>query len=236
MYSITDISSGEVIYSKRHTSRNYTSIAHVTYYYLEGGLRDGCMYPSLSSHVVSTNFGGLAVLVGPDSPASSPRCHLAPLGWIGNVAVGSEAHALDTHALMGAGVTHILNLTEAPPEPRSQFTTKHLPMRDTLSQDMLSCLTEALPFIGSADARRVFVHAGISRSVSVTIAYVMWSARCSLAEAQRTVFESRRCAEPNLNFMGQLYVFEQARDKLGSTGTLQEVCDAAKAILSAYGT
>jgi len=56
----------------------------------------------------------------------------------------------------------------------------------------------------------VLVHclAGISRSVSVTVAYLMSSMCLSLDDAYTLVKRRRPHASPSLNFMGQLLDFE----------------------------
>jgi len=64
------------------------------------------------------------------------------------------------------------------------------------------------------EARRVqcgvMVHclAGISRSVTVAVAYLMSSMCLSLNDAYELVKSSRPHASPSLNFMGQLLDFE----------------------------
>lgn len=52
-------------------------------------------------------------------------------------------------------------------------------------------------------------HAGISRSATVCIAYMMQSQRMTLKEAYEHVRGRRPIISPNLHFMGQLMVFEQ---------------------------
>ena len=52
-------------------------------------------------------------------------------------------------------------------------------------------------------------HAGISRSATVCIAYMMQSQRMSLKEAYEHVRGRRPIISPNLHFMGQLMAFEQ---------------------------
>jgi protein-tyrosine phosphatase len=58
---------------------------------------------------------------------------------------------------------------------------------------------------------RVLVHcqAGVSRSPTITIAYIMALLGKSSNDAFEFVKNKRNIVSPNLNFMGQLFEFEQ---------------------------
>ena len=62
---------------------------------------------------------------------------------------------------------------------------------------------------------RVLLHcqAGVSRSPSITIAYLMAEQGRSLTDAFDYVKAKRNIISPNLNFMGQLYEFQQRVSK-----------------------
>ena len=70
-------------------------------------------------------------------------------------------------------------------------------------------------FVFTEEARSkrcgVLVHclAGISRSVTVTVAYLMQSLRWSLNDAYDFVKQRKSNVSPNFNFMGQLLDFEK---------------------------
>ena len=63
-----------------------------------------------------------------------------------------------------------------------------------------------------ASNRVVLVHcmAGISRSVTITIAYLMKFHRMSMQRAYQYLKDMRPAISPNLNFMGQLIEFERS--------------------------
>ncbi|KTF77958.1 hypothetical protein cypCar_00046813, partial [Cyprinus carpio] len=77
--------------------------------------------------------------------------------------------------------------------------------RDVLNQLLM------LPEKAKASNARVLVHclAGISRSATIAIAYIMKRMDMSLDEAYRFVKEKRPTISPNFNFLGQLLDFEK---------------------------
>ena len=76
------------------------------------------------------------------------------------------------------------------------------------------------PFLDLAksDNASVLIHCqgGVSRSPTVTIAYLMHINKLSLTEAYEFVKNRRPCIAPNFNFMGQLLEMEQRRNGLNS--------------------
>ena len=58
---------------------------------------------------------------------------------------------------------------------------------------------------------KVLVHcqAGVSRSVTITVAYIMLHSRMSMMDAFKYVKSCRSIVAPNFNFMGQLMEFEK---------------------------
>ncbi len=61
----------------------------------------------------------------------------------------------------------------------------------------------------------VHCHAGISRSATICIAYIMKTMKCDLAEAYEFVKQKRPCVSPNLHFMGQLLAFQKQLEESG---------------------
>ncbi|XP_061591790.1 dual specificity protein phosphatase 7-like [Cololabis saira] len=113
-------------------------------------------------------------------------------------------------------IKYILNVTPNLPnmfEHDSRFRYKQIPISDHWSQNLSQFFPEAISFIDEARSKRcgVLVHclAGISRSVTVTVAYLMQRLNLSLNEAYDFVKKKKSNISPNFNFMGQLLDFER---------------------------
>ncbi len=55
----------------------------------------------------------------------------------------------------------------------------------------------------------IHCHAGVSRSPTIAVAYLMKHFPMAMADAYKFVKTKRSIISPNLNFMGQLWEFEQ---------------------------
>lgn len=73
-----------------------------------------------------------------------------------------------------------------------------------------------LAFVFAEEARQkearvlVHCHAGVSRSATITIAYLLTRSSLNLMDAYRFVKTRRTIISPNFNFMGQLMEYEQS--------------------------
>ncbi|XP_043919575.1 dual specificity protein phosphatase 7-like [Protopterus annectens] len=114
------------------------------------------------------------------------------------------------------GIKYILNVTPNLPnifEHNGDFKYKQIPISDHWSQNLSQFFPEAISFIDEARSKKcgILVHclAGISRSVTVTVAYLMQKMNLSLNDAYDFVKRKKSNISPNFNFMGQLLDFER---------------------------
>ena len=122
-----------------------------------------------------------------------------------NVYLGNEPASKDKKVLKEKGVTHILisakYLVKHHP---NDFIYHELPLDDFASQDLFPYIAEAVEFI--KNSKIVYVHcaAGISRSASMVMAYLMIGKKMSLDNALNLVRKKRCIVSPNPGFISQL--------------------------------
>uniref|UniRef100_A0A3Q4BZK1 Dual specificity protein phosphatase n=1 Tax=Mola mola TaxID=94237 RepID=A0A3Q4BZK1_MOLML len=127
--------------------------------------------------------------------------------------LGSALHASKKEVLDGIGISALLNVSaDCPNHFEGAYQYKCIPVEDNHKEDISCWFLEAIEFIDSVrDASgRVLVHcqAGISRSATICLAYLMKRKRVRLDEAFEFVRRRRSIISPNFSFMGQLLQFE----------------------------
>lgn len=127
--------------------------------------------------------------------------------------LGSAYHASRKDMLDMLGITALINVSaNCPNHFEGSFLYKSIPVEDNHKADISSWFNEAIEFIDSVRNKggRVFVHcqAGISRSATICLAYLMRTNRVKLDEAFEFVKQRRSIISPNFSFMGQLLQFE----------------------------
>ncbi|KAK9511805.1 hypothetical protein O3M35_000397 [Rhynocoris fuscipes] len=145
---------------------------------------------------------------------SHPPSRVLPYLYVGNA-----RDARDFDLLKDLNVTRILNVT---PQATIHLNGsadgygiayRQLPASDSTQQNIKQYFEEAFSFIEEArkSNSNVLVHcqAGISRSPTIAIAYIMKYRGLSMIEAYKMVKNARSIISPNLNFMGQLLELEQ---------------------------
>ncbi|XP_069091758.1 dual specificity protein phosphatase 4 [Pleurodeles waltl] len=127
--------------------------------------------------------------------------------------LGSAHHAARRDMLDALGITALLNVSsDCPNHFEGHFQYKSIPVEDNHKTDISSWFMEAIEYIDSVKGcqGRVLVHcqAGISRSATICLAYLMMKKRVKLEEAFEFVKQRRSIISPNFSFMGQLLQFE----------------------------
>ncbi|XP_013407671.1 dual specificity protein phosphatase 10 isoform X2 [Lingula anatina] len=130
--------------------------------------------------------------------------------------LGNERDAADLQRLKDLNITYVLNVTSHIPYQHEHqgIKYKRLPASDSCQQNLTQYFQEAFDFIEEArnSGANVLVHchAGVSRSATITIAYLLKHTRMVMVDAYKYVKNKRSIISPNFNFMGQLLEFEQA--------------------------
>lgn len=152
---------------------------------------------------------------GPDVPSPSSSA-VFPVEVLPHLYLGNAKNSADIDCLYKNNIRYILNVTPNVPNTfrdMEAFKYMQIPINDHWSQNLGSFFNDAIAFIDEARAKKcgVLVHclAGISRSVTVTVAYLMKSHRLSLNDAYDFVKKCKPNISPNFNFMGQLLDFER---------------------------
>lgn len=158
---------------------------------------------------------------------SSPIVCPFPVEILPHLYLGSAKNSADLAQLKKYGITYILNVTANVPnmfENEKNFKYLQIPISDHWSQNLSSFFPQAIKFIDEArnNNKGVLVHclAGISRSVTVTVAYLMNRECMSLNRAYDHVKHCKPNISPNFTFMGQLLDFEKCLngDRQGDSG------------------
>lgn len=133
--------------------------------------------------------------------------------------LGNEANSRDIRALHKHSIQYVLNVTPDLPnvfENSGSIQYMQIPITDHWSQNLASHFPKAIEFIEGARTQQkgVLVHclAGVSRSVTITVAYLMFKYRLNLNDAYNVVRAKKSNISPNFNFMEQLYNYERELD------------------------
>lgn len=128
--------------------------------------------------------------------------------------LGGVMSALNELDLQVKKITHILSLDNKPLPLTAthKLTYKHVYALDMDDFDLISCFTECFTFIDQAiDGHcSVLVHcqAGMSRSASVVVGYLMYKQQLDLKTSLQHVTSRRPQVRPNYGFMEQLELLE----------------------------
>ncbi|XP_026111107.1 dual specificity protein phosphatase 8-like [Carassius auratus] len=135
--------------------------------------------------------------------------------------LGSQRDVLNKELMTQNGITYVLNASNTCPKPDfiSDNHFMRIPINDSYCEKLLPWLEKTNEFIDKAKVAncRVIVHclAGISRSATIAIAYIMKTMCLSSDDAYRFVKDRRPSISPNFNFLGQLLEFERGLQMKG---------------------
>lgn len=161
-----------------------------------------------------------------------PITNVGPTRILPFLYLGSQQDAHNQQLLSDYNITYEVNVSTNCPKPDfildSHFL--RLPVNDSYGEKLLPYFVRATQFIDRVRETNgsVLVHclAGISRSPTVAIAYVMRHLRLTFDDAFRYVKSKRPTISPNFNFLGQLLEYERQlrseevlHDDLGSSSS-----------------
>ncbi|KAM8973659.1 dual specificity protein phosphatase 16 [Pelodytes ibericus] len=144
-----------------------------------------------------------------------PVSNVGPTRILPHLYLGCQRDVLNKELMQQNEIGFVLNASNTCPKPDFICDSHFLrvPVNDSFCEKILPWLDKSVDFIEKAKASnsRVLVHclAGISRSATIAIAYIMKRMDMSLDEAYRFVKEKRPTISPNFNFLGQLLDFEK---------------------------
>ena len=142
-----------------------------------------------------------------DSKPDSDLHQVIPRFFIGSQDAASNFKGLQEHE-----ISHILNVGGATVANLPHIIYKYMPILDTPEFNIKDHFDDAILFVRKGlQSGSVLVHcnAGISRSSTVIVAYLMKEERRSLDSALQLVKKARCIAKPNPGFMKQLRSYEK---------------------------
>jgi hypothetical protein len=137
---------------------------------------------------------------------------------VDGVYLGGQEAACDRASLMKNGVKYILNVSAEvdcffETDHPSVFIYKRMKIADDRSSDIMDSMLDAIAFIELARRNNsgILVHcvAGMSRSASMVMAYIMKTHGITLLDTYWMVKKARYTASPNPSFMEQLVRYER---------------------------
>lgn len=199
--------------------RNFSSV-----YLLSGG------FAEFSSSFPGLCEGKSTLIPTCISQPCLPVSNTGPTRILPHLYLGCQRDVLNKELMQQNDIGYVLNASNTCPKPdfipESHFL--RVPVNDSFCEKILPWLDKSVDFIEKAKASNghVLVHclAGISRSATIAIAYIMKRMDMSLDEAYRFVKEKRPTISPNFNFLGQLLDFEKKiKNQSGQPGPISKL-------------
>ncbi|XP_056135718.1 dual specificity protein phosphatase 5 [Lampris incognitus] len=188
--------------------------------FLKGGYENfHSQYPELCNELKSPDESGSETEKRVNGPCEK-LCHHKPdydqgkpVEILPFLYLGSAYHASRHDYLSDLHITALLNVSRRNLQPaKGHYDYKWIPVEDNHMADISSHFQEAIEFIDHVkqSGGKVLVHceAGISRSPTICMAYIMRTQRLHLDDAFDIIKQRRTLISPNFSFMGQLLQFE----------------------------
>ncbi|XP_061177532.1 dual specificity protein phosphatase 18-like [Saccostrea echinata] len=129
----------------------------------------------------------------------------------------SGVGGITSENLQTASITHVVNMATELRDfvyPLPDLHIHRLNLRDSLDEDIFSVLEDCVRLVDDIQKNggRILVHcvAGISRSATVCIAYLIKTKQMSLKDAHQHVFQCREIIFPNKGFWRALIKYEES--------------------------
>lgn len=126
--------------------------------------------------------------------------------------LSSQDVANDETLLSQYKISHVLNVSGSPSTKYPGVNYCEIPLLDLPEQSLNECFSACFDFVEDGmKTGRVLVHcnAGVSRSVSIVIAFLIKNRNLSFNEAFTIVKTARPSAKPNEGFLKQLTMYER---------------------------
>ena len=133
-----------------------------------------------------------------------------------NLYLGNIKDAQSAAKLKSLGITKVLSIINESQLLKYSDNIEHklINVADIPRQNIIQYFGECLMFIDDNN-KKVLVHcyAGVSRSATIVIAYIMWKNQLDYAEASKYLERIRPIIFPNYGFVRQLEIFDKLLKK-----------------------
>ncbi|KAK5621706.1 Dual specificity protein phosphatase 22-B [Crenichthys baileyi] len=147
------------------------------------------------------------ILVDPKEVIKDDWRTILPDLYLGNIKDAQDRELLAQH-----NITHILSIHDTAAPVLEDMTYLCISAADHSKQNLIQYFRESIMFIHESrlkgDGCLVHCVAGVSRSVTLVVAYIMTVTGRGWVESLAAVRAARPCAGPNLGFLRQLEEFE----------------------------
>jgi len=143
----------------------------------------------------------------------TPDCRYEISEIIPGLFLGGEEAAKNKNKLQELGIRTIINMTDNISNfYESDFTYYRFPLTDQPNSDIKKYFEDTYKIISSVieNKEKILIHcyAGISRSATIVIAYLMKKELMNMNDSMRFVQQKRLCVSPNFGFCTQLFLYE----------------------------